>query len=62
MPRYKVGQKVVVGLVEVTVVRGNCGSCSFYKHKGKTSCMLDRAECIEDIGFYNCFKLLKKGL
>lgn len=66
MPRYKVGERIVVGLVEAIVVRGNCESCFFNKHKGvancMASCMLDEERCIEEIGLYNCYKVLREGL
>lgn len=61
MPRYKVGEVVVVGAVEVIIVRGKCENCSFDNHKTEESCI--RAEsCIDEIGIGNCFKVLKEGL
>ena len=68
MPRYKVGERIVVGLVEAIVVRGNCESCFFYNHKeedymlDEEGCMLDEEVCIDEIGFDNCYKVLEKGL
>lgn len=61
MPRYKVGEVIVVGSVETIVVRGKCENCFFDNKKEEASCI--RAEsCIEEIGLYNCFKVLKEGL
>ena len=33
MPRYKVGEVIVVGSVETVVVRGKCESCFFDNNK-----------------------------
>ena len=68
MPRYKVGQIVVVGVVEAVVVRGRCESCFFYNHKEKDympdeeGCMLDAEICLDEIGLGNCYKVLEEGL
>lgn len=64
MPRYKVGERIVVGKIEAVVVRGNCESCFFSRRifLYKTECMLDEESCIEEIGFGNCYKVLEKGL
>ena len=59
MPKYKVGERITVGLVEAVVVRGNCESCFFHNRK---ACMLDKAKCIAEIGWDNCYKVLKEGL
>ena len=64
MPRYKLGERVVVGEIEAVVVRGRCESCFFSKHifVYETECMLDEEVCIDEIGFGNCYKVLEKGL
>ena len=68
MPRYKVGEVVVVGVVEAVIVRGNCEGCFFYNHREdyipgeEEGCMLDEEVCIDEIGFGNCYKVLEKGL
>ena len=66
MPKYRVGERIVVGLVEVIVVRGNCESCFFNKHNTGDFfdfCMAGlEKSCIEEIGSDTCFKVLREGL
>lgn len=61
MPRYKVGEIIVVGLVEVIIVRGSCESCFFNTHKD-ARCMVGAERCTDEIGLGNCFKVLREGL
>lgn len=61
MPKYKVGERVVVGAVETIVVRGSCESCFFNINKG-IYCRLGAERCIDEIGLGNYFKVLKEGL
>lgn len=61
MPRYKVGEVIVVGSVEAIVVHGNCESCFFNNKKEEASC-IGAESCIDDIGLNHCYKVLDKGL
>lgn len=61
MPRYKVGEVIVVGEIEAVVVRGKCESCFFYNHKAD-GCRMNEEVCIEEIGLNKCYKVLKEGL
>lgn len=65
MPRYKVGERIVVGLVEAIVIYGSCESCFFNKHNGDYFhfCMAGlEYSCIEEIGRDTCYKVLREGL
>ena len=61
MPRYKVGEIIVVGSVETVVVRGKCENCFFNTQDG-VYCTVGAERCIDDIGTGNCYKVLSEGL